>query len=70
MKSGTMKSGGISLGYWCFHPGLALQRLIRAGARCAILTSGTLSPLQSMAQVKNYDVQFFVRKVNITVSGI
>lgn len=38
-----------TLSYWCFKPGVAMQRLKRErGCRSIILTSGTLCPLRSL----------------------
>ncbi|XP_059913419.1 regulator of telomere elongation helicase 1 [Gadus macrocephalus] len=45
-SSSTKKQGNI-LSYWCFSPGFSMQDLKRQGVRSIILTSGTLSPLQS-----------------------
>jgi regulator of telomere elongation helicase 1 len=36
-----------SLSYWCFNPGVVMKELVSYGVRSIILTSGTLSPLQS-----------------------
>ena len=41
--------GRPSLGFWCFKPGLCLQRFPELGVRSIILTSGTLSPMESYA---------------------
>ena len=38
-----------SLGYWCFSPGHAMAELVGQGVRSVILTSGTLSPLDSFS---------------------
>lgn len=38
------------LNYWCFDPGLAMRSLKSNGASSIILTSGTLSPLDSLAK--------------------
>ena len=38
-----------SLGYWCFSPGYTMNEVISQGVRCVILTSGTLSPIESFA---------------------
>lgn len=38
---------GNVLSYWCFSPGFSMQDLVDQGVRCIILTSGTLSPLDS-----------------------
>lgn len=38
---------GNILSYWCFSPGFSMQDLVNQGVRCVILTSGTLSPLDS-----------------------
>nr|XP_057907226.1 regulator of telomere elongation helicase 1 isoform X2 [Doryrhamphus excisus] len=45
-SSSTKKAGNI-LSYWCFSPGFSMQDLVNQGVRCIILTSGTLSPLDS-----------------------
>ncbi|KAL3173765.1 hypothetical protein MRX96_041568 [Rhipicephalus microplus] len=37
------------LNCWCFSPSVSMDNLLRQGARCIILTSGTLSPLSSFA---------------------
>jgi regulator of telomere elongation helicase 1 len=39
-----------TLSYWCFAPGLAMRSLSNMGVRSVLLTSGTLSPMQSFAQ--------------------
>ncbi|XP_057679215.1 regulator of telomere elongation helicase 1 isoform X2 [Corythoichthys intestinalis] len=44
--SSTKKTGNI-LSYWCFSPGYSMKDLENQGVRCIILTSGTLSPLNS-----------------------
>lgn len=38
-----------TLSWWCFNPGLAMQEFEKLGVRSIILTSGTLSPLDSFA---------------------
>eukprot|EP00794_Sanderia_malayensis_P019946 gene19946-21899_t len=40
-------SSGRTLSYWCFNPGLSMKDLMSNGIRTLILTSGTLSPLDS-----------------------
>lgn len=40
-------SGGRTLYYWCLCPGYSMQDLLAEGARCIILTSGTLSPIST-----------------------
>ena len=37
------------LSYWCFSPGLAMEQLRALEVRSIILTSGTLTPLDSFA---------------------
>jgi Rad3-related DNA helicase len=34
--------------YWCFSPSQMMQDLLDEGARSIILTSGTLSPIESL----------------------
>ncbi|KAL2915581.1 hypothetical protein HK105_204765 [Polyrhizophydium stewartii] len=40
----------ITLSFWCFSSSVAMQELVRLGARSIILASGTLSPLSSFAE--------------------
>ncbi|KAJ0985594.1 hypothetical protein J5N97_003950 [Dioscorea zingiberensis] len=44
-----------TLSWWCFNPGLAMEEFIRMGVRSIILTSGTLSPLDTFALELNLD---------------
>jgi regulator of telomere elongation helicase 1 len=45
-------AGNVSrtLSWWCFNPGIALEEFAKYGVRSIILTSGTLSPLDSFAE--------------------
>ena len=45
IKSDSIK--GRILCYWCLSPGYSMQDLLAEGARCIILTSGTLSPIST-----------------------
>ncbi|XP_018021404.1 regulator of telomere elongation helicase 1 homolog [Hyalella azteca] len=45
----TSKQGRV-LSYWCFNPGFGMKEMVEQGIRCVIITSGTLSPLQSFTQ--------------------
>lgn len=38
-----------TLSYWCFNPGISMNELADLGIRSILLTSGTLSPLESFA---------------------
>ncbi|XP_011072337.2 regulator of telomere elongation helicase 1, partial [Sesamum indicum] len=38
------------LSWWCFNPGIAMEELSRLGVGSVILTSGTLSPMDSFAE--------------------
>lgn len=40
---------GKTLSYWCFSPGHSMLDLTAHGVKCVILTSGTLSPLDSFS---------------------
>lgn len=42
-----------SLGWWCFKPGIAMEEFSKLGVGSIILTSGSLSPLDSFAQELN-----------------
>ena len=47
---------GPCLSYWCMRSGTSLQELQNAGVRSIVLTSGTLSPMDSFAHelVRHY----------------
>ncbi|XP_039117490.1 regulator of telomere elongation helicase 1 homolog isoform X1 [Dioscorea cayenensis subsp. rotundata] len=51
-----------TLNWWCFNPGLAMEEFVRMGVRSIILTSGTLSPLDTFALELN--LEFPVRLEN------
>ena len=53
---------GRSLNYWCFHAGITMRDIMRQGVRSLILTSGTLSPLDSFTS--ELDVSFPVQLQN------
>jgi regulator of telomere elongation helicase 1 len=38
------------LSFWCFNPGLGFRKLLRLKPRTIILTSGTLSPMDTFEQ--------------------
>ncbi|XP_020105851.1 regulator of telomere elongation helicase 1 isoform X2 [Ananas comosus] len=54
--------GSRVLSWWCFNPGLAMEEFVKLGIRSIILTSGTLSPLDSFAMELN--LEFPVRLEN------
>ncbi|XP_028756068.1 regulator of telomere elongation helicase 1 homolog isoform X1 [Neltuma alba] len=43
------------LSWWCFNPGLAMEAFPKLGVGSVILTSGTLSPMESFAQELKID---------------
>jgi len=45
-SSSSSSSSSRRLNFWCFCPGVAFGNLLDLGVRSAILTSGTLSPLE------------------------
>ncbi|ERN03915.1 hypothetical protein AMTR_s00078p00189390 [Amborella trichopoda] len=51
-----------TLSWWCFNPGIAMQEFEKLGLRSIIVTSGTLSPLDSFASEMKLD--FKVRLEN------
>ncbi|KAJ1687934.1 hypothetical protein LUZ63_019324 [Rhynchospora breviuscula] len=51
-----------TLSWWCFNPGIAMQEFEKLGVRSIILTSGTLSPLDSFALELN--MEFPIRLEN------
>ncbi|KAJ4958144.1 hypothetical protein NE237_025255 [Protea cynaroides] len=50
------------LSWWCFNPGMAMERFSKLGVGSIILTSGTLSPLDSFAQ--EFKLEFPIRLEN------
>ncbi|KAJ1404107.1 P-loop containing nucleoside triphosphate hydrolase [Sesbania bispinosa] len=44
-----------TLSWWCFNPGMAMEEFPKYGVRSIILTSGTLSPMESFAQELKLD---------------
>lgn len=60
--SSAYKKQGNILSYWCFSPGFSMQELVNQGIRCIILTSGTLSPLDSFTSEMR--IEFPVRLEN------
>ena len=52
---GTIPEEVPTLSYWCFEPGVAMRQLEGLAVRCVLLTSGTLSPLDSFAQELQLD---------------
>ncbi|XP_050380801.1 regulator of telomere elongation helicase 1 homolog [Argentina anserina] len=51
-----------TLSWWCFHPGIAMEEFSKMDVGSIILTSGTLSPLDSFAQ--ELKLEFPVRLEN------
>ena len=52
---GTIPEEVPTLSYWCFEPGVAMRSLESLKVRCILLTSGTLSPMDSFAQELQLD---------------
>jgi regulator of telomere elongation helicase 1 len=48
-RTDASKPVGNTLSYWCFSPGVAVSELMQLGVRSVVLTSGTLSPMDSYA---------------------
>ncbi|CAN6939079.1 unnamed protein product [Brassica oleracea] len=51
-----------TLSWWCFNPGVTMQDIAKKGVGSIILTSGTLSPTDSLAQ--ELELEFPVRLEN------
>ncbi|CAF2209350.1 unnamed protein product [Brassica napus] len=51
-----------TLSWWCFNPGVTMQDIAKKGVGSIILTSGTLSPMDSLAQEQ--ELEFPVRLEN------
>lgn len=47
--------GSRTLSWWCFNPGIAMEQFSRLGVGSIILTSGTLSPMDSFAEELKLD---------------
>eukprot|EP00178_Gracilaria_changii_P009709 TRINITY_DN281_c0_g1_i1.p1 TRINITY_DN281_c0_g1~~TRINITY_DN281_c0_g1_i1.p1 ORF type:complete len:1089 (-),score=141.80 TRINITY_DN281_c0_g1_i1:4326-7592(-) len=48
-ESKSKQAAGRTISYWCFKPALAMSSLRTLNLRCLLLTSGTLSPMDSFA---------------------
>lgn len=55
-------SSGRTISYWCFKPAVAMTDINRLNMRCMLLTSGTLSPMDSFAS--ELGIEFPVRLEN------
>lgn len=55
-------SSGKTISYWCFKPAVAMANIKRINMRCMLLTSGTLSPMNSFAS--ELGIEFPVRLEN------
>ncbi|XP_047306284.1 regulator of telomere elongation helicase 1 homolog [Impatiens glandulifera] len=51
-----------TLSWWCFNPGIAMEEFAKLGVGSIILTSGTLSPMDSFAQ--EFKLEFPIRLEN------
>ena len=60
-------AAGPTLSFWCFTPGVVMTALQRMGVRSIVLTSGTLSPMNSFAH--ELKLPFPVRLENPHVIG-
>ena len=49
IQPGDKRTGGSCLSYWCMVPGVCMRELQAEGVRSIVLTSGTLSPMESFA---------------------
>ena len=58
LTSGVLCVTGRVLSYWCFSSGYTMCNLMRQGAKCVILTSGTLAPLDSFKAEMDMSVHF------------
>ncbi|CAA7025798.1 unnamed protein product [Microthlaspi erraticum] len=56
-SSNDVMKGKVSrtLSWWCFNPGITMQDISKKGVGSIILTSGTLSPMDSLAQELKLD---------------
>lgn len=59
---GAGMAAGPTLSFWCFSPGVIMSALQEQGVRSIVLTSGTLSPMNSFAH--ELKVPFSVRLEN------
>lgn len=49
IQPGDKRTGGPCLSYWCMVPGVTMRELQAEGVKSIVLTSGTLSPMESFA---------------------
>ncbi|KAI4331239.1 hypothetical protein MLD38_029443 [Melastoma candidum] len=61
-SDGVKVKASRTLSWWCFNPGIAMQEFSKIGVGSVVLTSGTLSPLDSFAHELN--LEFPVRLEN------
>ncbi|XP_071964337.1 regulator of telomere elongation helicase 1-like isoform X2 [Antedon mediterranea] len=54
-RNGSAQKKGFIFSYWCFSPGFSMKELVAQGVRSIILTSGTLSPLNSFKSEMQID---------------
>ncbi|XP_078491540.1 regulator of telomere elongation helicase 1 isoform X1 [Ciona intestinalis] len=54
-SANTSSKPGRTISFWCFSPGYAMTNLVKCGVRNLILTSGTLSPLESFTSELQID---------------
>ena len=45
-----LKAKAKTLSFWCFNPGIGFRKILKLKPRNIILTSGTLSPMDSFQQ--------------------
>ncbi|EEA06228.1 DNA repair helicase family protein [Cryptosporidium muris RN66] len=58
----------LCLSFWCFSPAAALTSLVSSGVRSLIVTSGTLSPLDTLAQqfsCANFSFEVFLENDHV-----
>jgi regulator of telomere elongation helicase 1 len=49
IQPGDKRTGGPCLSFWCMVPGVTMRELQAEGVKSIVLTSGTLSPMESFA---------------------
>jgi regulator of telomere elongation helicase 1 len=64
----SSKKDTITLSYWCFSPGHSMKEVMEQGVRCVILTSGTLSPIDSFSSELRVDFPVVLQNPHVITS--
>ncbi|KAL5576411.1 hypothetical protein UlMin_018110, partial [Ulmus minor] len=69
MSDGFKGKATRTLSWWCFNPGIAMQEFPKMNVGSVILTSGTLSPMDSFAQELKLDFPVRLENPHVITSN-